>query len=65
MKFGVFDVIDNSWAYDNKGPLLFDRQDEAILAAKSVCLKLKNRSRFLPKEFPDNASIKLKSICLN
>ena len=32
------------------------------LAAKSVCLELKSRSRFQPREFPENTAIK---ICSN
>ncbi len=59
MKFGIFDALDKSWGYDNKGPLLYDKLEEANLAAKSVSLKLKQKNRFFARLFPENGSIKL------
>lgn len=57
-KFGILDTVDQAWAYNNKGPILFDRLDEATLAAKSISLEFKAKSRFFPKEYPENGLIK-------
>lgn len=58
-KFGIFDTIDKTWAYNNRGPILFDRQDVAVLASKSINLELKSKSRFFPKEFPNDGLVEL------
>lgn len=61
MKFGIIDVLDGSWAWNNKGPIIFDRLDEAVIAAKSISLEFKIKSRFLPKEYPSDGLIKVKT----